>query len=218
MRRSRIATIPRVWRQSGRSGSPDGWHQLNLMFAPGPQGYLRLLASDIPDRIARWLEIGRAADAFFMHKSPGIRMRVRDGGDRLGPSLHALLSDAVDAGNIARFTTGIYEPEQRLFGGPCGLALAHAFFTADSAAVWAYYRAAVNGRAAIPTVAFTTALLGRLTSSLFDRFEAWDVWCRVRRSSRYFHHHVFGSRRCRRDWPCAQYEPRRARCGRLARR
>jgi thiopeptide-type bacteriocin biosynthesis protein len=156
-----------------------GWTQANLTLVAASDGYARLVCSAIPEALGRWLAQGLASEAFFMHKRPGLRLRVRSDRHRADPSLRALLGAAAADGAIAGFTLGRYDPEQRLFGGPAGLALAHAFFTADSAAVWAHVRATLGGQSVIPAAAFSTALLVRLTDRLFDRFEGWDMWCRV---------------------------------------
>jgi thiopeptide-type bacteriocin biosynthesis protein len=151
------------------------WHQTNVTLASGPDAYPRFLGTGISDRLDEWLDCGAVRYCFFMHKRPGLRLRIAAADVVIRTELEEMMSRAQAEGAIDRFAVGLYEPETRLLGGPALIELAHEYFSADAMAVWSYFSASLRAPVA-PAITFSIALIGRLVTALFDRFEAWDVW------------------------------------------
>ncbi|WP_329560653.1 thiopeptide-type bacteriocin biosynthesis protein [Kitasatospora sp. NBC_01266] len=147
-----------------------GWVQFNL--APGPTAWrrtYRVIAATARELIA--------ADAvrsfFFMHKSPGLRVRFEAG----GPDVELLRQELACRfreldGQLSPPRCGRYEPETYLFGGPLSMRYVHELFTADSLAWLDHHDTAVAapGRPApVEPVAdwrLSLYLLGRLLRGL----------------------------------------------------
>ncbi|MGW5053850.1 thiopeptide-type bacteriocin biosynthesis protein [Actinokineospora sp. NPDC004072] len=87
-------------------------------------------------RVARnWLRGGVITDFFFMHKPPGLRVRLaaaRGDGSAVRTDflVHALRWRF--AGLIADAGPAVYTPEADRFGGPAAMVLVHRLFTVDS--------------------------------------------------------------------------------------
>src|SRR5690606_10860161 len=93
--------------------------------------------------------------------------------------LQAVRDAARDAG-VSRVAAAAYEPEERLFGGPIGMQIAHDHMDADCACWLARDRAARAGSASTPALTWSAAVLNELfAETLRDRGEVWDVWCNV---------------------------------------
>ncbi|HYG48051.1 MAG TPA: thiopeptide-type bacteriocin biosynthesis protein [Allosphingosinicella sp.] len=155
-----------------------GWLQLSI----SPQGMAAAaLYEEIGSLFDHALETGDAAEAFFMHKPPGLRLRLQSnsiGGEACRGLLSAAAGRWTKAGFIAAAGFETYEPEQGLFGGRAAMAHVHRLFTADSR-----FWLAQHSRRVSPTerLMAALALLRRLYVSLgIIDWEDIDVWEKVR--------------------------------------
>jgi thiopeptide-type bacteriocin biosynthesis protein len=125
----------------------------------------------------------RAEDFFFMHKSPGLRIRFRAREMQLRPSkvfasVEVQLNDWVRDGLIADWTRAVYEPEQHLFGGPISMESVHRIFTIDSL-TWLNFWAKRNPDR--PVWAFSLHMIEAIFANLgIVGWEDRDVWDRIR--------------------------------------
>ncbi|MFD9428714.1 MULTISPECIES: thiopeptide-type bacteriocin biosynthesis protein [unclassified Streptomyces] len=134
---------------------------------------------------------GLAKDFFFMHKPPGIQMRIqaRTGGIvEIREMLVDKISDWVSSGLIAEFQYGVYEPENYLFGGPALMEWVHRLFTADSR-VWLghHSRTGQQTQASPEPASWALSLImikGMLAALGVSGWEKIDVWDRIRRAGR----------------------------------
>lgn len=158
---------------------PTGWVQRGVDQPADPEGR-RALYRDVAALLRDRLADGSASDAFFLHKPPGLRLRLRRGDARLD----SLVDDAVArwraAGLVTTVEHGVYEPEDALFGGPRSMELVHALFTVDSL-VWLDLHAADRGAGAAPAwLVSLGALRGVLTGLEITGWEDLGVWAHVR--------------------------------------
>lgn len=164
---------------------PSGWVQVDLTLAG------QLVDGPLGERLSEWVTSGLAANVWYIHKPPGVRLRLQGDRERLRSEVGAVLDGMVAGGTAAGWRFGDYLPETHLFGGTVGMALAHRFFTADSLAVLAYHRARAERAARLSPVAFSYLLLdGCLTRLVPDPWERWDVWSRLRWTGRVLDHGV----------------------------
>ncbi|MFG2332852.1 thiopeptide-type bacteriocin biosynthesis protein [Streptomyces sp. NPDC048604] len=150
----------------------DPWVQCDLDLPQDAAGWSELRAA-----LASWESEGLVTRWWFLHKSPGIRLRLDS------PDPNNLRRAMTGAASPARLpglrTTGAYEPETFRFGGPKGLELAHTHFAADSrmALSWRAYPSA-QGTPFAALVGLTTAqtLFCRIAE---DADELRDLWLRL---------------------------------------
>lgn len=160
---------------------PVGWVQVDVIAVT----WAALVAGPLLDRLSEWVDAGVVSNTWFVHKPPGLRLRLEGERERLRSLLSPLLDEIVAAGGATGWRFGFYLPETHLFGGPVGMALAHRFFTADSLAVLGYHRARQERSVRLGPTEFSLLLLdGCLTRLVPDPWERWDVWCRLRWTGR----------------------------------
>jgi thiopeptide-type bacteriocin biosynthesis protein len=120
---------------------------------------------------------------FIMRKPPGIRLRVLGATPAL--SLGAELDDLVRRRVVSRWSTSVYEPESRLFGGEHCTALVHDHFDADSIAALEWELLAATGATSISRDVLAMAVVNDLfTAAIADRSEIWDAWCNLAETHR----------------------------------
>ncbi|MBB6546889.1 methyltransferase, FxLD system [Nonomuraea rubra] len=102
----------------------------------------------------------------FLRKEGGLRLRTDRPVDTL---LDQLVADEVAAG----WVSGIYEAETDAFGGPQGMAIAHALFCADSPAALAETGSRDNRERCILLLSSMYRAAG------LDPFEVGDVWAKI---------------------------------------
>lgn len=133
---------------------------------------------------ARTLLAGPADDFFFMHKSPGLRVRFRmpaqgPARDKAITLLEERFTQWQGESLISHWHPAVYEPESHIFGGPTSMRSVHRLFTADSLAWADYWARSTSGR---PAWAQSLVMLEALLSSLgIVGWEDRDVWDRLRR-------------------------------------
>jgi len=126
--------------------------------------------------LAPALERAELRSWWFLRKSPAWRLRYQ-ARHPVTTTVDALLDEMAGRGQIARWTSGFYEPETLALGGPLALDTAHTLFHHDSRHVLA--------RAGEPRPGLgrceTTVLLfsAMLRAAGLDWFEQGDVWDRV---------------------------------------
>jgi thiopeptide-type bacteriocin biosynthesis protein len=161
-----------------RASRGAGWLQFGLtVTSPGPRLYAALRQAALEA-----LSGGLAAEFFFMHKPPGIRLRYRP---TEGAPLEGYLSERLSGwkrqGLVVGWRPGVYEPEEHLFGGSASMRSAHRVFTADSLAWLGYHSAADDrGPAWMMSLLMVRALLDALQ---IVGWEDRDVWDRLRRQA-----------------------------------
>ncbi|MFF7308368.1 thiopeptide-type bacteriocin biosynthesis protein [Streptomyces sp. NPDC008137] len=150
----------------------DLWVQCDCDPPADRAGWFRLR-----EAVARWEDEGLVSRWWFLHKPPGIRLRLES------PDPGALRRAMADAPPPARLpglrTTGVYEPETYRFGGPAGLDLAHTHCAADSRLAVSWHTCSDDGGALlVPLVGLVTAqtLLSRIAD---DADELRDLWLRL---------------------------------------
>lgn len=109
------------------------WVQVNL--APRSSAWPRLYAW-LADTAHDLLDAHTAHAFFFMHKSPGLRVRFQASGADDAVGLRVELQGRLTEfdGLTAPPVHAVYEPEPYLFGGPASMPWVHEVFTADSLA------------------------------------------------------------------------------------
>ncbi|MCY7341084.1 MAG: thiopeptide-type bacteriocin biosynthesis protein [Pseudonocardia sp.] len=113
---------------------------------------------------------------WFLRKSPAWRLRYQPARPAT-TAVDEMLDEMADVGQIARWTSGIYEPETLALGGPPALDIAHTLFHHDSRHVLAR---ADEPRPGLGRCETTVLLFGAmLRAAGLDWFEQGDVWDRV---------------------------------------
>lgn len=159
------------------------WLEYRMAPSPG-DAQLNLYAA--VSACAREVLPHMAEDFFFMHKSPGLRIRFRlPAGDLEGREAGIHLEAQLEAwqrdGLISRWSHAVYEPEEYLFGGIRSMESVHRLFTADSLA-WANYWS--ERRPGQPAWAFSLLMIQHLFDGLgVVGWEDRDVWDRLRRDA-----------------------------------
>lgn len=167
------------------SVAPVGWVQVDLALGGTAASCAGVLAGPVADHLTEWTATGQATNAWFLHKPPGVRLRLEGDRRELRSLLAPVLDGLVATGALSGWRFGAYLPEAHLFGGSVGMGLAHRFFTADSLAVLAYERARLERTASLVPAELSFLLLdGCLARLVPDPWERWDVWCRLRWTGR----------------------------------
>jgi thiopeptide-type bacteriocin biosynthesis protein len=166
--------------RSRRARPPSPWLQCSLVLAtpPGPALY-----AAIERFVAEQLGSGLAVNAFFVHKPPGLRLRLQAAGgerERLTRALDGALDGWRGDGLLAGVVPGVYEPETTLFGGPRSMPSVHAIFTLDTLAWLRFHALRVPGgeehdaRAMRLSLPMVRALLDGLGIVEWEDIEVWD--------------------------------------------
>lgn len=153
----------------------DQWRQVNVRFTdPGDAERIavKVLAPVLRDLgVEHW---------FFVRKAPYWRIRFH-----ASPATAARLIEALDGsavrGQLKDWTTSVYEPETRAFGGEAGMHVAHTLFVHDTAHVLAYLahrQARPSGPDQRKQVSILLAALLHRAAGL-DWYEQGDVWERI---------------------------------------
>ncbi|MFG1955591.1 thiopeptide-type bacteriocin biosynthesis protein [Micromonospora sp. NPDC048830] len=163
------------------------WHQVEIEF---PDRYTaeRTVATRIAPRLRQAEDSGVVTSWWYIRKTPHWRLRLRP--DESQRQLRAFVTQMLDELASKRFvvawSSGIYEPESCVFGGPEGMEAAHRLFHADSANALAYLRhvgsprnpqSPLLGRRELSVLLCTTLL----RAAGQDWHEQADVWHRVTR-------------------------------------
>ncbi len=123
-------------------------------------------------------------DAFFVHKPPGIRLRLRTElacRQTVEAELNRTLHEWTELGLITGWRPAVYEPERALFGGPVSMRSVHRVFTADSIA-WLGFHGATEPPG--PAWAMSLLMIRELFAALaIVGWEDRDVWDRLRRQA-----------------------------------
>ncbi|MFC6087991.1 thiopeptide-type bacteriocin biosynthesis protein [Saccharothrix lopnurensis] len=137
------------------------------------------LEGELLDFTRRLLAGGAATGFFFMHKSPGLRVRFQapPGGREALRERVLRWADGLAAGGVTTTVVpAVYEAEAGLFGGRVSVRHAHELFTADSLA-WLE----VRRRGGVPTWVVSLAMVRAVLDGLsVVGWEDRDVWDRVR--------------------------------------
>ncbi|MYW03599.1 thiopeptide-type bacteriocin biosynthesis protein, partial [Streptomyces sp. SID3343] len=156
------------------------WVHVAVRPAPGADARLYARLEEVACEL---LTTGAAADFFFVHKAPGLRIRFALHGDaatsaRLRELVHARVEEWQRDALVVRIEPGVYEPEEHLFGGPVSMRSVHRLFTVDSLS-WLGFHAAEGE--SLPAWAFSLVLLRDVMDGLgVQGWEDRDVWDRVR--------------------------------------
>ncbi len=167
------------------SRKPRQWVQIGIR-PSADQFSLRRVYSSISDLAEKLLLSGVARNFFYMHKPPGIRLRLEacDGVSINTVRLH--IDDALRRMErdrlIVNIQPGVYEPETYLFGGSASMEHVHGLFTVDSL-FWLRYHAGIPREMSrsIPVWLISLALLHGVFDGLeIDGWETTGVWDRLR--------------------------------------
>ena len=110
----------------------------------------------------------------FLRKHPTWRVRLPPGTD---PGvLTSPLNELIATGVLSGWASRVYEPEQRAFGGPKGLAAAHDLAHADSRHILTHIALHTGGLGRRELAILTTTAL--LHGAGLDYYEQGDVWDR----------------------------------------
>ncbi len=170
--------------QAGSLHDDERWTQLNVELASTPNGpaasavrvfdRVRPLASH-PTRLPGLHRF------FLMRKPPGLRMRL--GGEHADPPAACFadaLQDLEREGVVTHWSVVPYEPERFRFGSRTALAMAHAWFDADSVAWMRWESLAYRRETSLSREVLSLGILNDLFfTAVHDEAEVWDVWCRV---------------------------------------
>lgn len=180
---ARLALARCVFREAGMAAvaqfyENDGWVQLGLSPCPGMRAALYREVEKLLARLRGRLQV-RAA--FFMHKPPGLRLRVQAALTDAG-ALGFEMADAArgwrEAGLVSDVREEIYEPETTLFGGAGSMRHVHGLFSEDSGFWLAHHARPEQGER---TLEVALILLRYVFSGLgVVDWEDIDVWEKVR--------------------------------------
>lgn len=157
------------------------WLQFGISVArPEPELYGALAAA-----ARELLASGAVLDVFFLHKSPGLRLRCRTApGGRAVVSgrCRQVLTGVVRDGLAADWGHAVDEAEQRSSGGPVSIRGVHRIFTADSLAWLGFH--ALPRPAEQPPLAAVWAMSLLMIRCLLDGLDITgrqdaDVWDRI---------------------------------------
>lgn len=141
---------------------------------------LAFVSSDFVDRVGSWIEGGLADRFYFMHKPPGLHLRFRARRRELLREVESFLAGQAAHGGLYRWRRAVYDSETSRFGGDVGIDIAHEFFTAESLLVLGYLRAGLRGETRLAPPQISLYLLLELFERIVeDRWELWDIWCKM---------------------------------------
>lgn len=156
----------------------DAWPQRLIRFTDWSHAEATAVEHLLPVLIAHESELAQWS---FLRKFPCWRLRYRPAHPDSAKALDAALDELVDAGVLASWTHGIYEPEEAAFGGPDAMKIAHTLFHYDSRHVLddlARQQAAGDpglGRRELAVLLLSVAM----RSAELDWYEQGDVWARI---------------------------------------
>jgi thiopeptide-type bacteriocin biosynthesis protein len=160
-----------------RAESPDSWVQLGL----APQSAWRDVYARLADTVPELLADPLVTNFFFMHKPPGLRVRFQVDPayrEEFGAALTVIARGWRDAGLVGEPVSGVYEPEQHLFGGHESMGYVHRLFTIDAVTWLDFHRHPRQG----PAWAFSLILLRQIADGLgIVGWEDLEVWHRIQR-------------------------------------
>lgn len=155
-----------------------GWLQYNLEVSDQTAGLYGALAATTEELLSD----GLAENVFFMHKPPGFRYRCY-AAPGAAPALEELcrrrFSGLAADGLVGGWHSAVYEPEERLFGGPVSMRSVHRVFTADSLA-WLHFHAGAAPAESAPAMRWVLSLLmirsllGALAVVGWEDLDVWD--------------------------------------------
>jgi thiopeptide-type bacteriocin biosynthesis protein len=154
------------------------WTELRVGFCH-PSALGRFAAGSVPALLSDLRQSGDLRAAFFVRKSPGLRLRLcwADRPDH-DPVLSALQLEAMVAPDV--FLSPVKAPvyrEVELFGGADGAAAVEGFFTADSAFILSLAASQTTG---IDPLAVSFSILDHLfRAAAQDGWELWAMWHRL---------------------------------------
>src|SRR5690606_1794914 len=130
---------------------PQAWIQLDLAFASEDQHQRFSASPRLRAAIERWRAAELVSQFWFMHKPPGMRLRllVPDADARAEAESRALMPEAERGGLIHEYGFGMYDEELHQFGGETGLDLFHRFSTYDSLCILEFRELEAAGAATI---------------------------------------------------------------------
>ncbi|MFG2483367.1 methyltransferase, FxLD system [Streptomyces virginiae] len=151
----------------------DTWHQINVTFADRATAQ-----QSIPQKLGPALikaeNRGEISAWWFMNKQPW-KLRMRAAGEET-PTLWEALSGLVQADQVLRWNTTLYEPETLAFGGGKAMDVAHELFHTDSRHLLTYpIRRGHLGRR--ETAVLLASAMMRAAG--LDWYEQGDVWDKV---------------------------------------
>lgn len=156
----------------------DGWVQLSLQPDGVHKPALYAAVADAWDATDKRFAL---RNAFFMHKSPGLRLRFQCDAARTPDLARHLLDVAAiwhERGLICECKRDIYEPEAQLFGGQTSMQHVHKLFTRDSRYWLSHHR---QGRGPAETMLTALAMLRCVFVGLgIVDWEDLGVWEKVR--------------------------------------
>ncbi|MFI2548298.1 methyltransferase, FxLD system [Streptomyces rochei] len=156
----------------------DEWPQRLIRFTDWSRAEATAVEHLLPVLIAQESELAQWS---FLRKSPWWRLRYRAAGPDTAKALDAALDELVDAGVLASWTRGIYEPEATAFGGPAAMKIAHTLFHYDSrhlleeAARQQAVAGPQLGRCELAVLLLSVAM----RAAGLDWYEQGDVWARI---------------------------------------
>jgi thiopeptide-type bacteriocin biosynthesis protein len=129
--------------------------------------------------VHEWLDDGVVSEFFFMHKPPGIRVRLAPAPGRsqqVRAEFGRYTRKWAGEGLITAAQPAVYEPEAHLFGGPAAMPHVHRLFTVDSM-TWLAFHALPREA---PAWALSLLMLREIFGGLgITGWEQRDVWARV---------------------------------------
>ncbi len=159
---------------------PRAWLEYRLVTAP--TGVPAELYAELLHRAGELLADASADNFYFVHKTPGLRVRFATATalrSQVEDRLAATWRKCREADLIAEVRHAVYEPEQQLFGGPAAMDGVHRLFTADSL-LWLDHLA--RPTRPIPSWALSLAAIRVLLDHMhITEFEDRGVWDTVRR-------------------------------------
>jgi thiopeptide-type bacteriocin biosynthesis protein len=157
------------------------WIQVGI--TPSVRSPESKLYADLASFVRHLLAEKAIIDFFFVHKPPGMRLRFDtsgvDAAASVERSVYGRLHAWRDEGSIESIVSGVYEPEEYLFGGPRSMECVHRLSTVDSLA-WLDYHALGEpdghriGPAWVLSLAMLRAFFGAIGISDWEDIDVWD--------------------------------------------